>query len=149
MMTDYNFEQYKIITTSFNDEVTRFWSRFNILMGIQMGGFIGILASLKTLFLNVGLLRLALIFMTFYSVATTIIFLRGHIMHESMIKMILMMERESDGKLKILSLAGKVSKVPFGFNQIIGICIATGFAIAWIAFLIHSEFINYAFIFSK
>ena len=148
-MTDYNFEQYKILTTYFNDEVTRFWSRFNILMGIQMGGFIGILASLKTLFLNVGLFRLALIFMTFYSVATTIIALRGHIMHESMIKMILMMERESDGKLKILSLARKVSKVPVGLNQIIGICISTGFSIAWIAFLIHSESIDYAFIFLK
>lgn len=148
-MTDYNFEQYKILTTSFNNEVTRFWSRFNILMGIQMGGFIGILASLKTLFLNVGLFRLALIFMTFYSVATMIIVLRGHIMHESMIKMILTMERESDGKLKILSLAGKVSKVPVGLNQIVGICISTGFSIAWIAFLIHSESIDYAFIFPK
>jgi len=114
-----------------------------------MGGFIGILASLKILFLNVGLFRLALIFMTFYSVATAIIVLRGHIMHESMIKMILMMERESDGKLKILSLAGKASKVPVGFNQIIGICISAGFSIAWIAFLIHSEFIGYAFIFPK
>ena len=148
-MTDYNFEQYKILTATFNDEVTRFWSRFNILMGIQMGGFIGILASLKTLFLNVGIFRLAIIFMIFYSVATALIVLRGYIMHESMIKMILKMERESDGQFKIMSLAGKVSKVPVGLNQIVGICISTGFSIAWIVFLIHSESISYAFIFLK
>lgn len=148
-MTDYNFEQYKILTNSFNDEITRFWTRFNILMGIQMGGFVGVLASSKVLILNTDLFRLSLILMVLYSAAATIIVVRGHIMHDTIIKMLIMLEQNSDGQLKLLSLAGNATKIPIGLNQRAAIFVAAVFTITWVAFLIIAEGKEYAFILPK
>lgn len=145
-MSDYTLELYKLITMSFDNEITRFWSRFNILMGTQMVGFVGVFASAKTLFLNPGLFRLALILMTFYSMATTAIVIRGYIMHETLLKMIIWIERESEGKIRILALSEEASKVPIGLNQIFAICISVVFSVGWIIFLIFAESRHYAFI---
>jgi hypothetical protein len=144
-MKETDLEQYKIISTSFNDEVTRFWSRFNILMGIQMGGFIGILASLKMLVSNPSLFRLALILMTLYSIATTLIVIRGHLMHETILRMLAMMEEDSEGELHILQFARKASRVPVGLNQLVGIGMSGVFSVAWICFLVLAEAKKYGF----
>ncbi len=148
-MKPVDLDQYKLLFASFNDEVSRFWSRFNILMGIQMGGFIGVLASLKTLVLNPSLFRLALILMMLYSISTTIIAVRGHIMHEALLRTLGMMEQESKGELRILNLARKASRVPIGLNQIVGIGIASVFSIAWFVFLCLAEINAYDFAVGK
>lgn len=142
-------EQYKLLFSAFNDEASRFWSRFNILMGIQMGGFIGVLASMKTLVANPGLFRMSLILMTLYSVSTAVITARGHLMHEALLRALAMMEADSDGELQILGLARKSSRVPVGLNQMVGICIAAVFVIAWLLFLIMAEVVNYQFTLPK
>jgi len=148
-MKPVDLEQYKILSTSFNDEITRFWSRFNILMGIQMGGLIGVLASAKVLVMNPGLFRLALILMMLYSIATTIIVVRGHIMHETILRMLGMMEQDSKGELRILKLARKASRVPVGLNQLVATGIACTFSAAWAVFLILAEIKNYGFTLPK
>jgi len=66
-------KQYELLVLTFNDEITRFWTRFNILMGLQMGGFVGILASTGVLTLNPSLFRLALLLMTLYSASTLLL----------------------------------------------------------------------------
>lgn len=124
MAIDYIFEQYKLLTSSFNDEITRFWSRFNILFGVEIIGLIGILNSLKILSSNVVLFRLTLILMLLYSISTFLIVLRGFLMHQNILKTLLIFEQESEGKLEILKLSKSNSKIPIGFNQIIAISIS-------------------------
>lgn len=124
MAIDYIFEQYKLLTSSFNDEITRFWSRFNILFGVEIIGLIGILNSLKILSSNVVLFRLTLILMLLYSISTFLIVLRGFLMHQNILKTFLIFEQESEGKLEILKLSKSNSKTPIGFNQIIAISIS-------------------------
>lgn len=138
-------EQYKLLFAAFNDEISRFWSRFNILVGIQMGGFIGVLASVRILVANPGLFRLSLALMTLYSFATAVITVRGHLMHEALLQALAMMEADSGGEIQLLGLARRSSRVPFGLNQIVGICIASIFFICWLSFLIMAEVINYGF----
>jgi len=144
-MTDSELEQYKILTSSYNDEVTRFWWRFNILMGVQMGGFIGILAAAKLLVLNPMLFRLAVVLMTLYSIATLLIVVRGHSMHEMLLRALATMEKESMGTLRILSLVNKLSKVAIGFNQVVAMCIAMCFTLTWCVLLVYAESKGYAF----
>ena len=128
-------DQYKLLFSAYNDEVSRFWSRFNILMGIQMGAFVGIVASIKSLVPNAGLFRLSLVLMTLYSFATTVITVRGHFMHEALLRALGVMEEDSKGELRILHLSRKASRIPVGFNQLIGICIALIFSVSWMVLL--------------
>jgi hypothetical protein len=116
-VTEVYFEQYKILSTSFNDEITRFWSRFNILMGIQMGGFIGILASPKLLFMSPELFRLTLILMSMFSVSTTFIVFRGCMMHGAILRMLAMMEQDSKYELGLVRLAWEVSSISIGIKS--------------------------------
>ncbi len=138
-------KQYELLALTFNDEVTRFWTRFNILMGLQMGGFVGVLASTGILASNPGLFRLALILMTLYSVTTAEVISRGHLMHETLLRALALLERESDGRLRMLSLCRQVSRVPIGLNQHIAIVIAVVFVLAWVAFLVWAEMNKYGF----
>jgi len=87
--------------------------------------------------------------MVLYSAAATIIVVRGHIMHDTIIKMLIMLEQNSDGQLKLLSLAGNATKIPIGLNQRAAIFVAAVFTITWVAFLIIAEGKEYAFILPK
>ncbi|TFH07782.1 MAG: hypothetical protein E4H08_08920 [Candidatus Atribacteria bacterium] len=138
-------KQYELLALTFNDEVTRFWARFNILMGLQMGGFVGILASTGILSLNPSLFRLALILMTLYSVSTLVVISRGHLMHEALLKGLALLEQESEGRFRMLSTCRRASKVPIGLNQQVAIVIAVVFVLAWISFLVWAEINRYAF----
>jgi hypothetical protein len=138
-------KQYELLALTFNDEITRFWTRFHILMGLQMGGFVGILASTGILALNPGLFRLALILMTLYSITTAAVVSRGHLMHETLLRALALLERESNGRFRMLSLCKQVSKVPIGLNQHLALVISGIFVLAWIAFLIWAEILQYAF----
>ena len=119
MATNYILEQYKLLTSSFNDEITRFWSRFNILFGVEIIGLIGILNSLKILSSNIVLFRLTLILMLLYSISTFLIVWRGFMMHQNILKTLLKFEQKSEGKLEILRLSKSNSKIPIGFNKIL------------------------------
>jgi hypothetical protein len=142
-------EQYKSLFPCFNGEVSRFWSRFNILMGIQMGAFIGILASLKMLVANPSLFRLSLLLMTLYSFATAVIAIRGHLMHEAVLRTLSIMESNSDGELKLLALGRKSSGVPVGLNQNVGACIACIFIIVWLSLFIMAKIHKYQLMVAK
>ncbi|MBC8485060.1 MAG: hypothetical protein H8D45_03355 [Bacteroidetes bacterium] len=149
MDTDYNLEQYKILTTMFDNEISRFWSRFNILFGIEIVGLIGIFNSLELLILNSFLFRSTLIFMIFFSSATCIIVIRGFMMHENILHILFKLEKKSKGKLQILNLSKSSSHIPIGFNQIIAIGITAIFILFWLSFLIFAEIKSYQFIISK
>ena len=138
-------KQYELLALTFNDEISRFWTRFNILMGFQMGAFVGTLASTGILAANPGLFRLALILMTLYSISTAAVISRGHLMHQTLLRALDLLERESKGRFRMLSLCRQTSKVPIGSNQQIAVVISVIFVLAWIAFLVLAEMNKYAF----
>jgi hypothetical protein len=146
MADDYLLEQYKIITSSFDAEITRFWTRFNILVGLEIGGLLGVFAASKVLILNPGLFRIALMAMTFFSFAATVIIWRGYLMHQTILRMIVEIEKRSEGKLQMLRIAGQTSRIPIGLNQIVAIGIALVLAIFWVVLWIYAELIGYNFV---
>jgi len=140
-----DLKQYELLVLTFNDEITRFWTRFNILMGLQMGGFVGVLASTGVLALNPSIFRLALTLMTLFSGSTLAVISRGHLMHESLLRALALLERESDGRFHILDTSRRASKIPIGLNQRFAIGIAAVFVLAWLCFLIWAEVNRYGF----
>ena len=146
MRQDYLLEQYKLMASSFNQEITRFWTRFHILVGFEIGGFIAILASSKVLILNPCLFRVALMAMTFLSLGAAVIVWRGFLMHQTLLRVMAELEKRSDGKLYTLRISGQVSSMPIGLNQIIAIVIATTLALCWIVLWVYAEFIGFGFV---
>ena len=145
-MADYTLEQYKILCSSFNDEISRFWSRFNILIGIEMVGFVGTLTAAKVLIANPALFRLTLLYMCIYSIAVAAIVWRGFLMHQSILRVLLLFEQKSEGKLTILQESRNTSRVPIGLNQIIAIAVAILFALLWVCIIILAEVQDYRFV---
>ena len=144
-MPEYLLDQWKMLASTFNDEITRFWTRFHIMIGLEMGGLVGILASSDILEPNSALFRTALLFMNCFAVGSAAIVWRGFLMHQTLLKALALVEEESGGKLRLLELCGRVSRIPIGLNQVIAIVIASSFAILWLAFLVYGESVGYQF----
>jgi len=148
-MSDYLLEQYKIIAHSYDQEVNRFWIRFNIFVGFQLGGLIGIFASSKLLIPNPFLFRIALITMIIISSAAALVVLRGFLMHQMILRVFVELEKKSKGELELLRLASQVSRIPIGLNQIVASTISVLLDLVWIVFLVYAECIKYHFVLPK
>ena len=81
--------------------------------------------------------------MLLYSTSTFLIVWRGFMMHQNILKILLIFEQKSEGKLEILKLSKSNSKIPIGFNQIIAISISCVFTIFWISLFLFYEINNY------
>lgn len=144
-MKNADLVQYELLFSAFTEEVSRFWSRFNILVGIQMAGFVGVLAYMQNLAKMAAVLRLVLLMMILYSVSTTVITVRGHLMHQTLLKALQQLEGESDGALRLLKAVGGHARVPLGLNQLVAIFIACAFSLGWLVILLMAEKSGYSF----
>lgn len=149
MAEDYLLEQYKLTFDAFNRETQRFWFRFNVLLGFEFAGLIGILVKIDVLALNLLLLKAALVFMLVYSVATFAIVLRGIRVYLIFIEVIEWFEvREPRGRLHVIGLfksksKGRIFKREWKiFSGPWSMYIAAGIAgwlvLMWIAFICWS-----------
>ena len=148
-MSNALLEQYKLAVTCLDSEITRFWTRFNILMGIQVGALVGVYASVPVLSANPMLFRILLILMVLFSASTAVINHRGSRFRQQLTGMVAALESQSDGKLVLFSAASTAlpkrrGQVSAGIQEI-AVRISTVSALAWVATLVWCEAMKYSF----
>jgi hypothetical protein len=145
---NYLIEQYKLLLSLYDTEVTRFWTRFHIFLGFQIVLAGGIMASPKILTENVFIFRLAVVAATIISFASCIIHFRGYIRQRHMINAIAMIEKKSKGTLILLSTFRLITKQSPSGNSFIATIIGACATIFWGVFVVYLEHIDYALKFS-
>lgn len=142
-------EQYKLAVTCLDSEITRFWTRFNILMGVQVGALVGVYASVPVLSANPMLFRILLILMVLFSASTAVINHRGSRFRQQLIGMVAAIESQSEGKLMLFTTASTTlpksrGSVSAGIQEV-AVWISIVSALAWVASLLWSEAMKYSF----
>ena len=141
-----DIEQYKILMNMYDNEISRFYSRQNIYIGIQLASFAGMMAGLNTLVMVPSLFRISLIFLLTISVITALIALRGLTTHKLMRKIISDFEKDSNGNLRIMELAKKHTTLSLDVNFFLSLALSIGAVIFWIALFVFLEYRSYQII---
>ena len=136
-------EQYKIIMTVYDNEVSRFYNRQNLHLGMQMIAFAGIIAGIDKLLEHSGLFRIALILLVFVGFITAMIATRGLTTQYLTMKIASDIENRSQGQWDILQLAKKHSKSPLYLNFIFSVAFAWGLFLLWLFILVWMEICKY------
>lgn len=138
-----DIEQYKIIMTMYDNEVSRFYSRQNLHLGLQMAAFAGIVAGLDKLLQYSVFFRIALIFLVFIGLVTAMIATRGLTTQYLTMKIIFDIENRSKGECDILTLAKMHSKAPICLNFIFSVIFAWGLFFLWVVMFTWLEMAHY------
>ena len=80
--------QYKLIISMWDNEITRFYSRQRLYIGIKLAAFAGVLAGIQTLLNDLNYFRLALGFLLLISLLTALVATRGLTTQKLTIKVI-------------------------------------------------------------
>ena len=136
-------EQYKIIMTLYDNEVSRFYSRQSLHLGLQMAAFAGIAAGLDKLLQYSTLFRFVMFFLVFVGFITAMIATRGLTTQYLTMKIILDIENRSNGEWDILTLARKHARAPLYLNFIFSVVLAWVLFLLWVVILIWLEMTNY------
>lgn len=136
-------EQYKLIMTMFDNEMNRYWLRYNLFLGFEIALFIGIVSSLKFLVLNSWLFCIVLAFVLAFSFGFFIIVLRGYSIQIVLQKVISEIEQNSNGKLIIFSSIKSKSRLPLYINGMISLILVFIILIFWIVFFLFIILNNY------
>ena len=139
-------EQYKVLLTMYNSEMNRFWTRFNIFLGLQVAIFIAMLSSSKFLVSNPSIFRFGTICVVILSLAGSLINLRGYGVQRMFINAIGKLEDESKGTLVLLKTFRRVSNVSLVVNGFIAVAVGFLMTAIWVFLLIYFETIGYTFV---
>ena len=136
-------KQYELVIGVYQDETGRFWTRFNIFVGIQFAGLIGILSNLKALKANPDIFRYVLLICALLSVLVIIICFRGVSSARMLLKLIAHIESKSKELLPLTDLIRQFDPLPQYVNFIIAILISFLLSCGWWASIIYLENIGY------
>jgi hypothetical protein len=136
-------EQYKIIMMMYDNEISRFYSRQNLHLGLQMAALAGIIAGLDKLLQHPELFRLVLLSLVFVGFITAIIATRGLTTQNLILKVVLDIENRSKGEWDILTLARRHTKSPLSLNFIFSVLFAWALFLLWVVVLIWMEMVKY------
>lgn len=127
-------EQYKLAVGSWNQEMQRFWFRFNILVGLELAALIGLVAKYDDITKHPFIFGLLLTVMACYSLLTLGIVRHGINVYNNIVSVLTTIEQRSDDKLFLIRvfLAQRLPmKDPQGMWYAVGIQAALTF-VWWI-----------------
>ena len=136
---DYEVQQYSLIMQLYDSEVSRFYTRQNLYIGIQLVIFAAILAGVDKIICYPFLLRFALIVLVFVSLMTALIGLRGLTTQKLIYKIINEIEDRNRARLDIILLAKKHSKAPLTLIFILSIILSWGLFTIWLILIAWFE----------
>ena len=142
-------KQYKILVDVYQNETGRFWTRFNIFVGIQFVGLLGILSNLKILAANVVVFRSLMIFCGLLSALVVLIVVRGIMSSRMLIRMIAHLENQSQELMPLVALTRKFDSLPQYVNLIVTLAISALFCLGWWLALIYFEVTSYSIVIPK
>jgi hypothetical protein len=138
-MKEFDKEQYFSMITFWDNEISRFYSRQNLYISIQLAAFSGIITLFDKLSEKIILFRFALCLITFSSLITSLIATRGLSMQKMIIKIIQELEERSNDKLDISKIANKCSKLNFLTNFKYSLIFSWGLTAFWVIVFIIIE----------
>jgi len=137
-------KQYKILWDTFNSEMQRFWTRFNILIGIEVAAGYGILKLLPDLSGHELAKGAVFLLMSVFSIITCLIVWRAISVYELLGLAILEVENESNnrlflaGALQKIALKNQMSDLGTPHSMWYSLIIAVIFTLFWLFGLIFS-----------
>ena len=88
-------EQYKVLWDTFNQEMQRFWFRFNILIGLELVAFFGFSTKLAEFRQNLEIFLVGLLMLAFFSWITVAIVWRAIQVYELLASLLLRFEEKA------------------------------------------------------
>ncbi len=132
-MKKFDKEQYFSMLTFWDNEISRFYSRQNLYLSLQIAAFAGIIAVFEKLTSNLILLIFACIILIFTSFITALIAHRGLNTQKLIVNIILKIEERSEDELDISKLGGKTNYFTnFVYSLVFSYCLF----IVWTTFFI-------------
>ena len=136
-------KQYELAINILQNETGRFWNRFNIFIGIQSAGVIGIISNIEILTKNPEMFRLIMILFILISIFTVAMCCRGISTAKMLLDIAADLEKESLFLKNIISNINSPNKLPQHVNYIITSVTAFLFTCAWIISWVRLEEIDY------
>lgn len=140
------FDQYDASIKLYDSELNRFWTRFNIFLGLQIGFFALTLNAIKFLVPNPVLFRTAIVVLLLISIANAITALRDTYTQLALLKLIWIRENKSNGQFSLLHDYREVSNVPLIINNIVVLFVSFGLLTIWITLFVYLELKEYVLI---
>lgn len=97
-------EQYKLAVGSWNQEMQRFWFRFNILVGLELVALIGLVAKYEDIKKHPFIVGIFLVVMVVYSLLTLAIVRHGIKVYKNIVSVLTAIEERSDERLFLIQL---------------------------------------------
>lgn len=108
-----NEQARELIVSLINEEMSRFWTRFNIFGAVQVGTIIGIASAAQFLFNNVTILRGVFILVIAFSVSGSIAIFRGFDLQRSFVKTLFDIEKTFPKGDRMASIMGGHQMFPW------------------------------------
>ena len=124
------------LVTLLNDEMNRFWTRFNIFSIVQVGALLSLANAAKFLVANIMLFRSALLLLVVFSISGTTAFVRGFDLQQSFTKNLIRMETSLPKQERIISTTQRYQRLPSYTNTVtcslFGVICSLLWVIGWI-----------------
>jgi hypothetical protein len=137
-------EQYKLLLDQYDNEMNRYWTRFNVGLGFQIALLLVFINGLSVLSANPHLFRLLLFLANVFSWGFLVVVFRGLNVQSALLHAIRSLEEESKGELKLLTLVEKGTRLPLVVNQIVATIQALVLSLFWIVVYVILESSGYS-----
>jgi hypothetical protein len=134
----------QMLVDSFNAEMDRYWTRFNIFSAVQVGAVVGLVNALNLLLLNWWLFRLCLLFVFVFSVTGVLNALRGHDLQRAIVRVLIGTETELPVDQQLLTNVTKQSRYPAFFGNHVCTAFSIFCCVAWLFSWLLLEYTSYA-----
>jgi hypothetical protein len=124
-------KQYELLASLYDNEMSRFWVRFNIFVGMEFVGLIALIVNAEFLVANPGLMRALLLFCALFSGLVVLIVLRSISSARLLLTLLSRIEANSDDLAQLLSVTKRLDPLPQYINFLIALAIAALFSMLW------------------
>lgn len=134
-------DQYLALLQIYDNEQSRFWTRFNIFIGFQTALIIGILSANKFLFSNPFILEKVVFIGLILSLLGILVNVRSISINNEILKTLFVLEKLSNGELIVLKTYRTISNIPLYINGIITLVIDIIILMFWFVIYFRFDFI--------
>lgn len=131
-------KQYELLVGMYDNEMNRFWVRFNIFVGMEFAGLLAICVNPKFLIANRAVLFTVLLFCALLSLLVVFMVLRGITSARLFLQIMKMIEKKSPELGNLIEIIPRLDRVPQYVNFLIALIVAFLFsALWWAGFIVY------------
>ena len=134
----------EIIISTLNNEMNRFWTRFNIFAAVQVGTVIGVISNIEFLCSNLIIFRFVFILFISFSVVGAVAIFRGFDLQKALVKTLIQVEKDLPANFQLFRIMHSHMKFPLYISNIACSIFATLYCLFWIFGWIYCEVIKFS-----